>query len=357
MKNVAMTSPVRHPALTRPTLGKLVKAAGACGLLALLIACPAPAMAGITNALTAWWHTLVPGLFPFFIAAELAVSSGALGLIALPLRPLAKLMRCPAEAAGAFALSLFAGYPSGARLTGELYREGKLTREQACYLAAFAGGTGPGIFASVGVGMYGDPGFGWILWVAMALAALYTGWFFTLVPLRARGNAPAAAPPREEQSYRLTAVIGRSVTAILAVGGCMAAFAALAAIAQSLGLVTRLAGLLAGILPGELTEGLLFGALEMTTGLSIAAAAAPSPLAGAVLAGIISFGGAAVIAQIAGALEPIRFPWGRLLATRLVQALLGGLFAYLFLAMSFLPWAIGLALIPVAAAVLRRGRT
>ena len=120
-----------------------VRAAALLLLALLLLRHRTAAVAGVVSGIHTCLGTLIPSLFPFILLACLCTNSRAAQVLFRPLSPVMRhVFRLPACAAPAVLLGLTAGYPTGAKITANLYAAGKLTREQAARLLCFC--TAPG---------------------------------------------------------------------------------------------------------------------------------------------------------------------------------------------------------------------
>ena len=154
-----------------------VRAAALLLLALLLLRHRTAAAAGVVSGIHTCLGTLIPSLFPFILLACLCTNSRAAQVLFRPLSPVMRhVFRLPACAAPAVLLGLTAGYPTGAKITANLYAAGKLTREQAARLLCFC--TAPGYaFAAAYTGslLLRSERIGLNLFFACALAPLLLG--------------------------------------------------------------------------------------------------------------------------------------------------------------------------------------
>lgn len=113
-------------------------------LLFYLFLEPGNALLASRQGLGLWMNTLIPTLLPFLILSNLLIHTG---IIERLLSPLAGFWRfafgLSPYGAYAFVLGMLCGYPMGAKLTGDLYGAGKLTRREAHYLLTFCNSASP----------------------------------------------------------------------------------------------------------------------------------------------------------------------------------------------------------------------
>lgn len=162
-------------------------------LVGLLLAAEETAQA-VRDGLALCAGSVIPALFPFFVASGLFISLGGAESLGRLLGPLLRPLGCGGAGGGALVLGLVGGYPVGARSVGELYRQGLCTRRQCQRLLLFCNNSGPAFIIGVaGLGCFGSLWAGLWLYLFHVLSALGLA---ALLP-RAEETAPAPlrAPP------------------------------------------------------------------------------------------------------------------------------------------------------------------
>ena len=309
-------------------------------LFAALLLDPAAAAEGVREGLQLALGTAVPALFPFFLASSLLISTGCgafLGkLFAFPCRALFGL---PGNAAPALLLGLTGGYPVGARTVRELYDRKLLSRDEAARALACCNNTGPGFLVGLcGAALLGSVRAGIFLYVIHVLSALLTGFALSV----RNDDAPAHHPqPVEQKPFALCfvdSVQGAGVTA-LKVTAFITAFSVLLRLLRGLGLIDRLAALLAPLcpllgLPAHGAQALVLGAFELTCGLTALPASAGRLLLPA-MSVLIAVGGLSVWCQSAAVLAGSGLPVLPMIRGKCLHGLLAGALATIVL--HFLP--------------------
>ena len=112
--------------------------------LALLVLCflmvlfPAETWHASVRGLSIWWDVLFPSLFPFLVLSELLLGFGIVHFLGTLLNPLMRpLFRVPGSGGFVFAVSCASGYPTGAKLTAQLWDQKLVTREEGERLVGF----------------------------------------------------------------------------------------------------------------------------------------------------------------------------------------------------------------------------
>ena len=119
-------------------------------------------------------RTVVPSLFPFFILSGI-LNSSLLGQNIRLVRPIGRLCKIPSGSESILLLGLLAGYPVGAQLIGNAYRDGNLSRKSAARMVAFCNNAGPAFIFGILSTMFSSRSTAWILWVIQIASAIFVG--------------------------------------------------------------------------------------------------------------------------------------------------------------------------------------
>ncbi|WP_434749498.1 sporulation integral membrane protein YlbJ [Paenibacillus amylolyticus] len=338
--------------------------------LALLILCvlmalyPAETWHASVRGLSIWWEVLFPSLFPFLVLSELLLGFGIVHFLGTLLNPLMRpIFRVPGSGGFVFAVSCASGYPTGAKLTAQLWEQKLVTREEGERLVAFTTSSDP-IFmiGAVSVGFFHNTSIAPIL-----VASHYSAAFLVGLLMRFHGHSTSAAsalPPerpnasREHHSRFLRAIyamhearqadgralgellryaVSSSLRLIIIVGGLVVFFSVIMELlvqTGSLGVLYALTeqGLQLAGLPPSLSHSLVGGLFEVTLGAKEAGSAAHSvPLVFKVAAAsfVLSWGGLSVHAQIMSVLSNTPMRYGPFLLARAIHAVIAPLLVIL----------------------------
>ncbi|MBE6990455.1 MAG: sporulation protein [Ruminococcaceae bacterium] len=249
-------------------------------------------------------RSVIPSLFPFFVAVSCFTSLGLARDCGRLLAPLtAPVLGCSGAGSVAFLLGLLGGYPVGGRAVAELYRTGSVDRDEAMHLLAFCNNCGPAFVLGVaGRARFGSMGAGLWLWAIHVAAALLTAQLH-----RGRGSRSAPlrpdAPALSLPDAFLRAVIDGAET-MLQVCAFVVFFLAV------LRLVTVLTGL---------SHPALAGAVELTGGISLLT---PDRAGFITAAALLGWGGLSVHCQTVAALRGTDLSLRPQLAGKALQAAL-----------------------------------
>ena len=219
-----------------------VRAAALLLLALLLLRHRTAAVAGVVSGIHTCLGTLIPSLFPFILLACLCTNSRAAQVLFRPLSPVMRhVFRLPACAAPAVLLGLTAGYPTGAKITANLYAAGKLTREQAARLLCFC--TAPGYaFAAAYTGslLLRSDRIGLNLFFACALAPLLLG--LTLSRFAEKPEKSLKSP--ESAPGGIVSAVQDGIKATVSLCGFVLVFSMLLAVLHDAGIFQFLCGFL-----------------------------------------------------------------------------------------------------------------
>ena len=244
-----------------------VRAAALLLLALLLLRHRTAAAAGVVGGIHTCLGTLISSLFPFILLACLCTNSRAAQVLFCPLSPVMRhVFRLPACAAPAVLLGLTAGYPTGAKITANLYAAGKLTRNQAARLLCFC--TAPGYaFAAAYTGglLLRSERIGLNLFFACALAPLLLG----LVLSRFADKPEKNLKPPESAPGGIVSAVQDGIKATVSLCGFVIVFSMLLAVLHDAGIFQFLCGFLSRLgLTVPLSGTLLTMGLEITAGVS-----------------------------------------------------------------------------------------
>ena len=291
------------------------------GMIFFALHNPALTAQVVTDALRLCIGRVIPILFPIAAAGGLLTAYAAVP--AFLGRWVGRLFRISTPSVGVLLISLVAGFPIGAMLASRLWERGRIDEEEASRLACYTNNaSGAFLTGCVGVGYFGNPQVGWILWIASSAAALTVGLW---MGARAFGAANArVSPPRElvavspADSIKSTAVGMLNLTAFVSFFAVFCRF-----------LNESLTALLPDGYGAQTLRAAVVAFFEITGGLSEIASLPIHLLIRVGLAGLfIGWSGVSVILQCMAAGKAVQGK--RLWQARLWTGLLSGLYAILF---------------------------
>lgn len=299
-----------------------------------LLCFPADAFAASADGVRLWFGTVLPSLLPFMILSDFLIHAGVIPRLLGYLGGITRLvLGLDAYGAYAFFLGLFCGYPMGARLSADLYSQGKISRREAEYLLTFSNNPSPMFLTSyVLTNTLSAPRYTLPTFVILWSSCLITAWFFRL-SYRPRTAALSAELPAFRRSCeKKETSIGASIGHLIDVS-----------IMNSFETITRLGGYIilfsigASILlritaPIPPAGWILPGVVEITTGIRQAAdCPLPFPIRYLLILCYASFGGLSTMAQTKGMLAGTPLSLSHYIKGKLFQTALTFLLGSLFL--------------------------
>lgn len=322
---------------------------------------PEAAFEASLQGLNLWFDVVFPALFPFFALCQLLMGLGVIHGLGVLLEPLMQpVFRLPGPAAFAVAMGLAAGYPLGAKITGDLRRRQLCTAVEAERLVSFANTADPlFISAAVALSMFRRPELAGVLSTAHYLAALCVGLLMRFHGAGGPGSPPPVAPgtrpvpgllpralaamvrARRDDGRPLGTLfadaIQDSLRSMLFIGGSIILFNVILQVATLVGFIGLLARVLAWCLAplGADHEGavaLVKGLFEITLGAREASGTPlPLPIQAALASWIIGWSGFSVHAQVAAMLHDTDVRLGPYVLARFLHACLAALFSLVLL--------------------------
>lgn len=330
-------------------------------LTVLIIVYPEISFRASLDGLKLWFEVVLPALLPFFIMADLLMAFGVVHFLGALLEPIMRpLFRVPGVGGFAVAMGLAAGFPVGAKITGNLARSKLITTTEGERLIGFAN-TANSLFlmGAVAVGMFGRPELGITLLLAHYLGAVVVG-----VSMRLH-KGPESRPVKSEEAYLQRALsaldqarnsdgrpLGKlfadtarnSFLAMLFIGACIMFFSVIMQVINATGLLnpvrTGLGYLLKFVgLDANLSGAVLHGFFETTMGAQAASQSAAS-LGGRLTATslILGWSGLSVHGQVAAMISGTKIRMAPYFQARLLHAVSAAIITALLLGpASFIP--------------------
>ena len=288
-------------------------------LLLYMLLFPKKVLADSLAGLDLWFHTVLPSLLPFMILSNALIGANVVSQL---MRPFSGFFRhvlgLSPEGGYAWLLGLFCGFPMGARLTGDMYRQHRISREEAGYLLTFANQSSP-MFLSTYVVLHG---LGDSTMTLPVFVIFYASAFLTSLIFRIRSRRfglPPSKPKKEvpeQTSYGnlLDTSIMNGFEIITRLGGYIILFSILA------GIVLQLPA------PLHTAAPFLSGLTEITTGIhTISGTTLPLQVKFTAIVCCTAFGGFSTVAQTSCMLNGTGLSIFTYLKGKLVNAAVAGL--------------------------------
>lgn len=236
------------------------------------------------NGLVLWVNSIVPTLFPFFVATELLSHTNFTYYLGKVLNKIMKpVFNVRGEGSFAFIMGIISGYPMGAKIAAN-FRENDICSKEECErLLSFTNNSGPlFIIGTVGISMFGNSTIGFLLLTTHLLASITVGFIFRFWKYNSNQKnlqQTSSVTSNNDISFsNLGGIIGNSITSsintILLIGGFVVLFSVIISILQNSHLLEIAYNCVQPIfnflhIPSNFTSGFVSGVLELTNGLSI----------------------------------------------------------------------------------------
>lgn len=263
-------------------------------------------MLSVKKGLLLWSGYVLPALLPFMIGVNLLKATPFPVVLARLLKPVGKRLGLGSYGMFAVISGFLSGYPMGAKLVSELYREHRLTKREAQYLLCFTNNSGPlFIIGTIGAGLLKSRECGYYLITVHILSALIIG---IALPKPEAGNMPVRIKYIKNAGAELKNAIYNGIEAIVLVGGYIIFFSIICTVSERLLSQYNINNYICSV---------LYGILEITNGCSKISDTGYISLA--VISLIIGFGGLSIHSQSIGYISGTDLSVSKYMLSKAVQ--------------------------------------
>ena len=146
----------------------------AASAMLLIILDTKSALIGAKDGIQLCIQAVIPSLFPFCVLSGI-VNSSIYGKSISLLRPIGRICRIPKGSESLLLLGFIAGYPMGAQLIAQTYKDGKLSNSDAKRMLGFCNNAGPAFLFGMLSPMFRNTGVLWALWGIHIISAIIVG--------------------------------------------------------------------------------------------------------------------------------------------------------------------------------------
>lgn len=241
------------------------------------------------SGLKLWANSIVPSLFPFFVATEL-LSHTNVPLIFGRMFGWAMLPLFNVSGEGSFALFMgwISGYPVGAKIAVKFRNNNTCSKQECERLLSFTNNSGPlFIIGSVGISLFGNSLIGLLLFISHILGSLTVGFLFRFWKKNENSNEVIYNTSIHDNKLQnvsysnLGEILATSITSasstILMIGGFVVLFSVIISILNTSGIIHIITILFEPIcnklrVPTMISGALFNGILEVTNGINLISA-------------------------------------------------------------------------------------
>jgi sporulation integral membrane protein YlbJ len=289
---------------------------------------PSQVLRGASFGLLLWFNTVLPTLFPFILICNLLISTSAIDMLLHFISPLfCRFFRVSPYGAFAVLAGFLCGYPMGAKVTADLYRQDMIGKDETAYLLAFCNNTSPMFILSFLVMQnLKDDRLKLPVLGILTLSPVIISFLHPAGKVRAQASPPGTVPFRSKKmpfSDALDFSVSNALDSIAKVGAYIMMFA----VFTELFLMLPLGGSTFCLL--------LAASLEVTNGITMLCGSSLSRTSVFILClAETSFGGLCAAAQTASMIRGTGIPVSSYLLKKLATALVASLLACLYLSLA-----------------------
>lgn len=280
-------------------------------------------MESVSFSISIWKDNLFPSLFPFFVVSNLLLEYGFIEKISFYLgKFMPKIFHLPKQASFVLLVSLFSGFPSGAKYTTELVNNKVLTRDDGAILLTFTHYSNPlFILGLIGNLILGNRKLAIMILLSHVCSGLIIGFLF-----RPKNDVLSKIDSyafKENNNVSFGSSLRKSI------------FDALETLFLLLGIVTVflvITTLLEAFIDfSPLVKVIVSGLLEMTQGVKLVSILEYSSLFKTILITcFISFGGLSVHAQVLSIISEAKIKYKYFFLARIMHAILASILVFIF---------------------------
>lgn len=321
-----------------------------CFALSLLIFSKSN-LPAIKAGLTLWANSVVPSLFPFFVATELLMHTNIVFQLGFIFNKFMKpIFNIRGEGAFAFVMGIISGYPVGAKIASNFRKNNICSKEECERLLSFTNNSGPlFIIGTVGILMFKNTAIGVLLFITHLLACLTVGFIFrfwkkgkTSINFIDNSSSPTASKNNNVSFSNLGEILSESITSatstILLIGGFVVVFSSIISILNASGIIKFLATLASPIfecfnISSNFAAPLITGFLEITNGINSISCIASKKLSINIIftAFLLGFGGISVLLQVLSITSKTDLSIKPYIYGKLLHGLIAAFYTYIFI--------------------------
>ena len=269
----------------------------------------------VKTGLLLWANSVIPSLFPFFVATELLMHTNITYYFGILFKNFMKpLFNIRGEASFAFIMGIISGYPVGAKIACEFRKKHICSKAECERLLSFTNNSGPlFIIGSVGISMFGNSMIGLLLFITHLLASISVGFLFRFWKYSDSEKVDNSNSSFLKNSNihfsNLGEIIANSISSatstILMIGGFVVLFSCIISILNASGILNILTNFVCPLfnvfhINTNFITPILTGFLEITNGISLISNIAIKEISYNIIftSFILGFGGISILLQV-----------------------------------------------------------
>lgn len=300
------------------------------------------------HGLALWANSVVPSLFPFFVATELLSSTNITNLLGRILNKFMKPMfNVRGEGSFAFIMGIISGYPVGAKIACDFRENNTCSKAECERLLSFTNNSGPlFIMGTVGVGMYGNSTIGFLLFITHILACITVGILFRFWKINEdketytfnKNNFSDKNVSLSDLGEILGKSITNSISTVVMIGGFVVLFSVIISILNSSNIINLLSAVLVPILnlfniPNDFGSCIITSILEITNGINLISNIPVKNISLNIIlsAFFLGFGGISILLQVLSITSKTDLSIKPYIIGKLLHGTFAAIYTYLFM--------------------------
>lgn len=317
-----------------------------CSLVFFLIVFSDKNIAAAKSGLNLWGTSVIPSLFPFFVATELL---GYTKVISYLGKLFHKIMRpifnVPGEGIFALIMGIISGYPVGAKIVVNLKKNGICNSFECERLIAFTNNSGPlFILGTVGVTLFHSYKIGIYLLISHLVSCILVGICFRWWKRgeeRKTYNGLRTIEASQNLSFSnlgeiLNKCISESINSILIVGGFVVLFSVICSILENSRVFSLISTAFSPFLaifniPSNLSNSIFTGIIELTNGLKALSEFGLTYTSIYICSFLLGFGGISIMLQVLSIISKENISIKPYIIGKLLQAVFSVIIIYILI--------------------------
>jgi len=300
------------------------------------------------SGLVLWANSIVPVLFPFFVATELLSHTNLPYFLGKFLNRFMKpLFNIRGEGSFAFIMGILSGYPIGAKIAVNFRQNNICSKEECERLLSFTNNSGPlFIIGTIGISMFGNSTIGFLLLITHLLASITVGIVFRFWKYNINNSSTRNSYHKNSNDNislsNLGGIIGdsisNSINTILLIGGFVVLFSVIISILKTSHLLILISSCIKPLfnifnIPAEFSTGIISGILELTNGLNIVCSIPFKKLSvNIVIASfLLGLGGLSILLQVWSTIAKTDLSIKPYILGKLLHACFSAIYTFIFL--------------------------
>lgn len=289
-----------------------------------------------------FFNAVFPSLFPFLVIVNLIISFGGIEIYSRVLGTiLCRPLGLPKECSLVLLVSVFCGYPLGARYAAELYEQNLIDHKTLERLLNIATNGSPlFIIGSVGTAMLGHPYLGYILIISNILSCIAMG---LILPGRYKWKATkpvikSASHVSVNFGIALKNALEDAVKTCISIGSFVVIFSVLINIIKSNGYfnIALIYVSKYTTLPIEVLQSFTLGILEVTNGCNLIALSALSFNPKLIISSfLIAFSGLSITSQVYSLVYKHKVSINKYIILKVIQGIIASVITFIICNLGF----------------------